>query len=257
MVVKNSLLTKTRFMSGLQCPKLLWFAYNQKEKIPPIDSVTHAIFAQGIQIGTIAHQLFANGFKLTRNPTPSLHMEQSVEALKTIKPLFEPGFIFGNTYALADILNPVDEDVWDLIEVKSSTQVKDEYYEDVAFQKYVYEGAGIKINRCYLWHIDNQYVRHGDLNPSELFAKVDISEQVLELQSTLTNKIENMLAVISNSEIPDIKIGEQCDAPYECGLKYICWDFLPQKDSVFSLTRGKKLAFSLLDSNVVDIKKYS
>ena len=45
----------------------------------------------------------------------------------------------GGAYARADILNPVGRSQWDIIEVKSSTEVKDVYVPDLALQWYCYE----------------------------------------------------------------------------------------------------------------------
>ncbi len=245
------LLSKSKYMKGLQCHKLLWYCYNRKEEIPPVDPATQAIFDQGTQVGLLAQQLFPGGIKLERNASPQKHAKQSISALSARKPLFEAGFIAGNGYALADILNPVQDGAWDLIEVKSSTEVKDEHYPDVAFQKHVYEGAGLKIRRCHLMHINNQYVRQGSIDPAQLFTTVDITDSVEREQPSITEAVEKMLAVIGQGKAPDIKIGPQCDEPHECSLKEVCWKFVPEEDSVFVLSRGKKLAFSLLDRNIL------
>ncbi|MCB9772258.1 MAG: DUF2779 domain-containing protein [Candidatus Omnitrophica bacterium] len=244
------ILTKSRYMQGVQCSKLLWFAYNRKEEIPPIDVATQAIFRQGIQIGLLAQRLFPDGIKLERDASPFEHSKKSTEVLKDRRPIFEAGFVFSNTYALADILNPVGHDEWDLIEVKSSTQVKEEHYEDVAFQKYVYEGAGLKIRRCYLYHINNEYIRQGEIDPEALFLKVDITDLIKDLIPLLPKRIENMLQVIQGS-LPDINIGPQCDSPYECPLKEACWAFLPTKDNIFVLMRGKKIAFNFMKKGLL------
>ena len=53
-----------------------------------------------------------------------------------LKPIFEAGFLSKNTYARADVLNPVENDEWDIIEVKSGTKVKTINYHDLALQKY-------------------------------------------------------------------------------------------------------------------------
>ena len=233
--------------------KLLWYHYNRKDEIPPVDPAAQTIFDQGIQVGLLAQRLFPGSIKLERNVSPQKHAEQSTIALSSRKPLFEAGFIAGNAYALADILNPADGNAWDLIEVKSSTKVKDEYYPDVAFQKHVYEGAGLKIRRCYLMHINNQYVRKGDLDPARLFTTVDITDSVKQLQPSIPEAIERMLAVIGQGKMPDIKIGPHCDDPHECSLKEICWKFVPEQDSVFILSRDKKLAFSLWDRKILMI----
>jgi len=60
------------------------------------------------------------------------------------KTVFEASFLFGDCYCRVDILVP-NGDGWDVVEVKSGTRVKDENVEDVAFQKYVLEGCGLKV----------------------------------------------------------------------------------------------------------------
>ena len=56
------------------------------------------------------------------------------ELLKERKPLFEAGILAGRLYSRVDILSPAGEAGWNIIEVKSSTSVKDVHIDDVAFQ---------------------------------------------------------------------------------------------------------------------------
>lgn len=249
-------LTKTRFINGLQCPKLLWYSYHKKSDFPPLDLFTKTIFEQGTKVGLVAQQLFPEGRKISRVQSPKTQNLQSIAALKDRKPLFEAGFLYSNAYALADILEPADNNMWNLIEVKSSTGIKDEYYEDLAFQRYVFEGAGLKINRCLLLHINNEYVRDKDLDPKQFFKEVDMTEDVKKLLPTIEGKIDEMLQVL-NEKMPRIQIGVHCDDPYPCRLKEICWDFIPKEDSIFALSRGKKTAFELLEKGIVDLNTIS
>ena len=157
----KTFLSKSKYMEGLQCPKLLWCEFNNKGIFPPVDPNQQAIFDSGTKVGKVAQQLFPGGIVLERESFPERQHEKSIEALKQNKPLFEAGFISERIYAIADILVPVKDGLWDLYEVKSSTEVKEEHCSDVAFQKYVYENAGVKIRKCFLMHINNQYVKIG------------------------------------------------------------------------------------------------
>lgn len=40
------LLTKLKYLSGLQCPKLLWILFNEKNRIPENDKITEYRFLQ-------------------------------------------------------------------------------------------------------------------------------------------------------------------------------------------------------------------
>ncbi len=250
-------LSKSKYMEGLQCPKLLWYEYNRRQDIPKVDALRQAIFDQGKKVGQWAQKLFPEGIRLERRHIPEKHAEQSLKSLKLRKPLFEGGFVYRRAYALADILVSVDEDAWDLIEVKSSTGIKNEHLTDVAFQKYTYEGAGIKIHRCYLMYINNQYVRRGKVEPEKLFLKEDITKQINALKTGIEKEVAKMLKVITGENMPDVRVGPHCNKPYTCPLKDICWDFLPDKGHVFMLSGGKKLAFEFIKRGILKIADIS
>ena len=57
-------ISKSKFLWGLQCPKLLWHAYNAKDLIPEPDAATQAIFEQGHEVGALAKQVFPGGVEV-------------------------------------------------------------------------------------------------------------------------------------------------------------------------------------------------
>jgi len=64
-----------------------------------------------------------------------------------------------------DILVPVAGGAWDLVEVKSTTSLKEEVHlPDIAFQAFVLNGAGIKLRKCFLAHSNNEFVRQGPID---------------------------------------------------------------------------------------------
>jgi hypothetical protein len=54
-------ISKSKFLWGLQCPKLLWMAYNARDQLPAPDAATQAVFDQGHEVGALAKQLFPGG----------------------------------------------------------------------------------------------------------------------------------------------------------------------------------------------------
>ena len=250
---KELFLSKTKYLDGLKCHKLLWYEYNRKEDLPEVDAATQAKFDQGKIVGELAQTLFPGGVLLKRDYMPDKQAEKSLEAAKLRKALFEAGLVYKQGYALADILNPVEKGAWDLIEVKSSSSVKDEHYNDVAFQKYTYEGSGLKIRKCYLMYVNNQYVRKGAIEPKELFATEDVTKQCDELIPEIEQNITDMLETIRKDDIPQVKVGPRCDSPYPCPLEDMCWDFLPPKDDIFCLYSGTKKAYELMERGILRI----
>jgi Domain of unknown function(DUF2779) len=247
---KPAYLSKSKYIIGLQCPKLLWYMYNRKDKIPPIPPQVMEVMKQGKLVGKYAQKLFPDGITIDWEINPSIMNKKSVKAAIARKPLFEAGFVYNHGYALADILVPTEDDGWDLIEVKSSTSVKGNYLHDAAFQKYVYQGVGLKINRSFIMHLDKRYMRSGEIEVAKLFTKVDVSEQVDELLTNIGKNIEATIAMIAGEE-PKIAIGPQCGN--DCALKDTCWSFLP-KNNIFMLRSGRKIALNLIDQGIYKIE---
>tara|TARA_Y100000296_G_C5171034_1_gene257285 strand:+ start:869 stop:2353 length:1485 start_codon:yes stop_codon:yes gene_type:complete len=245
-----ALLTKSNYLLGLQCSKLLWVTKNQKERIPEPDEITLATFNTGNIVGILATKVFGEGIDLSEL-TFKVNIDKTKESLKLRKPIFEAGFMVDNLFSRGDILLPVGKDEWDIIEVKSSTEVKDVNIHDVSFQKYVYEKAGLKIRHCILMHINNQYVKSGNIEPNEFFVQADITEQVEEFSKDIKDRIENMLKIINSKEEPKISIGLHCSKPYDCPLIDECWKDVP-KGSVFEFYRMfKSKCFDLHNNGIV------
>lgn len=247
----NKLLSKSKYLQGIQCPKLLWISVNDKTRLPEIDDAQQKLFDEGHLVGELAKKLFSEGINIPDEDFVG-NLNQTKELLSKNKPLFEPAFMIDRLYARADILEPT-KDGWNIIEVKSSTEVKDVNIQDVAFQKYVYEKAGIKINKCYLMHINNQYVRQGEIELDKLFTKEDISINVQEEIQSVPERVQDFLKIIDGNE-PPVTIGEYCDKPYECPMKKDCWNFLPKENSVFDLYRGGKKSWELFEQKILAIK---
>jgi len=244
------MLTKSNYLLGLQCPKLLWITKNEKEKIPEPDFVAKHNFESGDIIGVLATKVFEGGTDLSGFGFGE-NLEGTKEALMLRKPIFEAGILKDDLFSRGDILFPVGINEWNIIEVKSATQVKEINIHDVSFQKYVYEKAGLKIRKCFLMHVNNQYVRNGEIEPKEFFVQADITEKVLEFSEGIGRRIENMLKIIKSGKEPKCSIGIYCADPYNCPLKESCWKDVPE-GSVFEFYRMfKSKCFELHDGGIV------
>ena len=74
---------------------------------------------------------------------------------------------------------------------------------DLAFQKVVLEGAGYPIKRCEVAHVNNNYVRAGEIVPIELVAFTDITEEVDGLIEGTKARIEKAIRVAQANDMPD------------------------------------------------------
>ena len=55
------LLSKTKYLYGIQCPRLLWMAINEPEKLPEVDEATQHRFDEGHLVGELAKKIFPDG----------------------------------------------------------------------------------------------------------------------------------------------------------------------------------------------------
>ncbi len=246
----NRLLSKSKYLSGLQCPRLIWIEIHEPGKIPETDPVTQYIFDQGHLVGELAQKLFPDGIVI---PTDNFmdNIRQTDQLLEQRRPLFEAGILAEGLYSRVDILNPVNEDEWDIVEVKSSTSVKDVHINDVAYQRYCCSQFGLKTRNCYLALINNQYVKDGEIDPEGLFNIHDITDQVEEASVGIQDRIDGILDAINQETCPEMIIGPHCRDPYECSLTE-CWDSLPEHN-VFSLYYGGKKSFAMYDSGILTV----
>jgi hypothetical protein len=246
----KKLLSKSKYLNGLQCLKYLWLLYNAPESIPEFDASTLRIFDQGHQVGELAKKLFPGGIDIPDEDF-SGNLRLTKQLLAKRKPLFEPGFYQDNLFSRLDILNPVGEDAWDIIEVKSSTSVKDVNLHDVSFQRLCCQKAGLKINRCFLAVVNNQYVKHGEINAAEYFAMHDITDDVNQIAEGIEERIQEMFAAIASPTCPVIRIGEYCNSPYDCPVT-LCREHLPDSN-IFDLYRGGKKCYQMYYDGILTV----
>jgi len=116
-------LTKSDYKNGLRCLKYLWITKNKRELLPDITEDAQFNIDQGYQVGELATKLFPTGILLETDFFKNI--EKSKLELEKRIPLFEAGFVFDNCYARVDILIPNEDNSWNIIEVKSYSELED------------------------------------------------------------------------------------------------------------------------------------
>jgi len=249
-------ISKSQYVKGKQCPKALWFFRHRKDLAPEIDEGTQAIFDQGHEVGLLAQEYFKKGTEIIAE-----YWDIEGAIIKTDKVIEEGEKIIfeacacseDGLYSKIDVLKKVrGKDEWDLIEVKSSTSVKDYHLDDMASQRYAFEGAGYKIRKSILMHINNQYSRKGELDLNEFFTLEDCTKDVLAAMSEVEVRLDDLKKFLRKKKEPVADIGTRCSKPHGCDYMEHCWAHVPEF-SVYDITSGKKLQ-SLLDQDILDAK---
>jgi hypothetical protein len=251
----TSRLSKSTFIRGLQCEKSLYLYKHHFRLKDPTPSALQAVFDQGTDIGILAQELFPNGvdaspenhFKMVESIGKTLDFIHKGETI-----IYEATFLYDDVLAALDILVK-DHEGWKAYEVKSSTKVSDTYVKDAAIQYYTIVNSGIDLKDIFIVHINNQYVRNGELNVTELFTIKSVYNQVLEFLPRIPNEVRRLKSVIESPEIPQKDIGPHCSVPYDCDFKGTCWKHIPDY-SVFNISiLNKSKQFDLYHQGVITL----
>jgi predicted RecB family nuclease len=239
MIATPPTLSKSRFLSGLQCPLRLWYQCYNRTLASQITPLQQAIFDMGHEVGILATELFPGGILISED---HLHHEGAVAS--TIKAihnrdkgvLFEAAFLENGVRVRADILEQRMDKRWNLIEVKSATSVKDEYLTDVAIQYHVLKTAGLDLDRVFLMHINREYVFDGkQLDLKKLFTLGDVTSNTIRLQNFVQENLIELKAMLSRSRAPDVEPSRHCHRPHTCEFWEHCTRNRP-KNWIFDLT---------------------
>jgi predicted RecB family nuclease len=229
---KVVMLSKTRFLAGLQCPLRLWHGCYNPELAPGVSPVQQVIFDTGHQVGRLATELYPKGVLIVED---HLHHEEAVQ--KTIAAMgnpkvpaiYEAGFTYDGVRVRADILERLGNGRWNLIEVKSSTSEKEIYLPDVAVQHYVLKGSGLNIDRIILMNLNNQYVYDGrNIRLAQLFSKTDMTQKTILYQNQIPSLIRSFNEMLAKPEEPEIRPGRHCRNPYDCEFREYCTKDMPE-----------------------------
>jgi hypothetical protein len=245
-------LSKSLYTRGLQCHKSLYLHKYRPELRGDPTPELEALWASGHEVGDFAHMLFPGGAVV---PYDGLTRERQIEKTREeiargTKAVYEATFCHDDVLVKADILVR-EGGRWNLYEVKSATSVKEHYWDDVAIQHYVISGSGIPLHRAFLVHVNNSYVRNGDVVPEELFVLQDITGMVREKQASIPETLDEMRTMLRGN-MPEIDIGPHCEEPYPCDFMPHCWRHVPEH-SVFSLRGRGSDRWDLYHRGILDL----
>jgi hypothetical protein len=238
------MLSKTRFLAGLQCSKLLWLHVHERgaPELAAVNPALQSIFDAGTRVGELARERFPGSILI---PADERRVEATREAIEHgASGIFEASFFAGDVFAAVDVLLR-DGNGWRLIEVKATTAVKPAHIPDAAVQLYVLERAGLAVTGVEIMHLDRA-CRHPDL--SNLFRRVDVMAQARAFLAHVPARVAEQTAVLAGS-LPVVATGHHCNQPYPCPFQARCFPALPPHH-VSTLYRGGRRVTELLAEGI-------
>ncbi|MCL2038600.1 DUF2779 domain-containing protein [Candidatus Saccharibacteria bacterium] len=199
-------ISKSDYMAFLKHPAYLWVKKNAKELIPPVDAATQAMFDTGNDFEQYAEARFDNITRLGfNNYKEYLSLPaRTEEAIKSgAKMISQARFEKDGFTCISDLIEFVGDREVDLIEIKSSTEVKDEHLYDLAFQTVVLESCGYKVRNISVIYVNNQYVRDGEIDTFGLTIQEDVTERVMAEIDPTKVRMKKAMETAMLGEMPD------------------------------------------------------
>ena len=212
-------ITKTDFMRGMQCPKMLWLD-KHKPRLRVIPPEVQQRLDAGNDFGDRAMGMFGPFEEMTvfrpgtRIPDKKAMAEKTAEHLLLGTPVIaEAAFLYYNNYCAVDILRKTGTG-YDMYEVKNSGGVHPQFVRDAGFQQYIVSRAGVKLERIFI-------VLPGG-EGEEPFVPHEITKEAKTLSGWVNDHIWTLNRMQKEKEEPAICPGEQCSSPYECWYAAYC-----------------------------------
>ena len=253
--------SKSKLLALRQCPKRLWLEIHRPD-LREDSAITQASFQIGHQVGDIARRIYdpeGLGALIDVQSEGFAHaFEHTTELLHATQPVFEAGLQAGGAMAFADVMLPVQQDgqqVWRMVEVKSSTSIKDYHRDDVAVQAFVARSAGVPLHSVALAQIDNSWTYPGNGDYSGLLKENDFTAEAFSRTDEVKTWIAQAQSVDAMSSEPVIEIGAHCDSPFACGFYVYCGRDQPKPEyPVYWLPYFSAKARTLAEQGVTEIR---
>ena len=212
-------LTKTSFMRGMQCPKMLWLD-KHKPSLKVIPPEIQARLDAGNDFGDLAMGMFGPYEEMTvyrpgtAIPDKKAMLAKTQDAMERgVEVICEAAFSNYNNYCAVDILRKT-ETGYDFYEVKNSPALSDQFIKDAGFQYYILTSCKVKVGRVFI-------VIHGpdEENP---FVPVDVTAQAKGYYNWVNDHIWDLNRRQKEPDEIVAEPGEQCLNPYECWYYGYC-----------------------------------
>jgi len=201
-------ISKSDYMLYLKHPAWLWLKKNDKDKLPPVDDALQALFDAGHKFEPYVESLFPEGITIAwdKDDWDSYRTlpERTLQALEEGAPvIFQGRFEWQEFTFLPDIIVQVGDKTLDLYEIKSSTSVNLSHIYDLAFQTVMLENLGYTVRNISVIHVNNKYVRHGEIDVRELTTFAGVTEKVREQIGFTKQQMTQALATAKSGTMPD------------------------------------------------------
>lgn len=205
-------ISKTDFVRGLQCEKMLWLDAHKPElkQIPP---EVRAKLDAGNAFGDGAMSIFGDYVETTTYKSDG-RLDYGAMLAKTqkylaegVRVICEGAFSWYGNYCAVDILKK-EETGYRLYEVKNADAPRTEFLVDLGFQRLILRKCGVAL-------LSSSLVLQGEKEGE--YKIVDVTEEAKRFERVAENKIFAFGKIKKkDAPLPDLSVGAHCENPYRC-----------------------------------------
>ncbi len=252
-------LSKSRFMSGLQCHKRLYLELYEPDLAESAGEFTQSALDTGHRVGALARDRYPAGRLIDHDHLDHAGAEVATRSAlgdPAVPAIYEGAFSFDHVGIRADILTRTRDCRFDFVEVKSTLDVKPDHEWDVAVQLYVLEGAGLPVRWARLMHLNRDYVYPGGgYDLKQLFTFTNLTRRARKRRSDTVSALKAIRRALAGKSPPPISTGPHCYTPYACPFHEHCHRGAPDH-SIDELPRlRERLREQLISMGILDISK--
>lgn len=191
------LISKIVYLNYLECPGDAWLKLNNPDLHCKFElsAFERGLLRQGNEVERVAQKLFDGGIEISEADAAvaefltQKHIEQKTAIL------FQPTFVANNFVTRVDVLKyDPSANAWNIYEIKGKNSLQEDlaevdHIEDVSFQFAVLTASNLKIGKCFVVHLNKEYILTDFLNISQLFNIEDVTEKVVSRQWATKQKM--------------------------------------------------------------------
>ena len=208
----SHLLSKSKYIRGLQCDRALWLdVYNPRLAKYTREQMQR--FDRGREFEYAFKDTFPNGIDISAELHRNVDAYPELTAMylnkEDVVNLFEAGFFYDDVLVLADVVHKNEDGTLDIYEVKSGNVLSETYKRDAALQHYVISHCRSINKFCVVYNGENR------------FDTIDLTEELQEQHDEIARNIAAMKEIIRGGE-PATPTGQHCLEPYACPYQHYC-----------------------------------
>lgn len=216
-------ITKTDFVRGMQCPRMLWLDKHHPEfkKIP---AEVQQLLDKGNEFGDAAMGMFGPFTEVreyhpgTTRPDKPRMVKKTLELVDFgVQIICEAAFMDADgNYCAVDILRKT-ENGYEMFEVKNASKITERFITDAGFQAYlIKERCGLALERV--------SIVYNSGFPDTPYVIEDITDKAFACFPMVAENIGRLGAVKEQKQEVKCPRGLQCVAPYECWYADYCYE---------------------------------